>query len=184
MGLTPTRLILMRKSWLWISILGIALILTLNIPWVKTLEIADRKSGQILFIAPVRADEQFTIGFTHSIAKTPVDEVFMVARNGELIVIETIYESFGAGLPFDTEGQQQLITENGKYRLINLDRHLPDFLMAVGTVANHQLLIKGRQIPFLQFAQPGQSVRVKVQTHSLITHLLASIRNKHVWGLP
>ncbi|MGE5652962.1 MAG: DUF1850 domain-containing protein [Bacillota bacterium] len=165
----------MRKSWLWIAIIGLALILLMNIPFIQSLEISDRKSGQILAVAPVHTGEQFTISFTHSIAKTPVDEVFVVGPGREIIVTETIYESFGAGLPFDTEGeQQQLITANGKYRLTNLDRHLPEFLQAVGTVANHQLIINGKQIPFTQFAQPGESVRIRVRMQSPLTYLLTS----------
>lgn len=163
----------MRKSWLWIGIIGIALILIMHIPFIRSLEISDRKAGQVLALAPVHVGERFTISFTHSIAKTPVDEIFVIAPGREMIVTETIYESFGAGLPFDTENaEQHLITENGKYRLTNLDRHLPEFLMAVGTVANHQLLINGKQIPFVQFAQPGQSVRIRVRMQSPMAYLL------------
>ncbi len=168
----------MRKPWLWIMVLGIALIVVLNVPFVQSLEISDRKTGQILAVVPVHSGEQFTIRFTHSIAKTPVDEIFVIAPNQELIVTETIYESFGAGLPFDTENaEQRLITENGKYRLTNLDRHLPEFLMAVGTVANHQLLINGKQIPFVQFAQPGESVRIRVRMQSPMAYLLTKSLN-------
>jgi hypothetical protein len=160
----------MRKFWPWLLLVVIALLV--NLPILSGLEIADRKTGDLLAFFPVRTGEQFTIRFTHSIAKTPVDELFRVDPSGDIVLYETDYQSFGAGLPFDVEGKERLLTENGHYRLVNMDRHLPDFLMAVGTVANHQLLIKGKQIPFTQFAQPGESVRISIKKHSALTYLL------------
>lgn len=150
----------------------VILAFAVNVPVFSGIEIAHRKSGDVLAFVPARSGDQFSIQFTHSIAKTPVVETFRLDSSGDIVLIETRYQSFGAGLPFDVEGKQRLLTENGHYRLVNIDRHLPELIMAVGTVANHQLLIKDRHIAFTQFAKPGESVRIRMMRHSLIMYLL------------
>ena len=115
----------------------------------------------------------FTLRFIHSVEKTEVDEIIRIGK-GDLIIDSTIFESFGAGLPFDVQDDQTIRTENGKVMIEKIDRHVPSIDLFIGQViANHTFLFKGETIPLKELSEPGTSLRFSVTKEN---HIMAVLR--------
>ena len=61
-------------------------------------------------------DDRFSLGYIHSVMKTPAEEFFYINNKNEIVLEKTIYESYGVGLPFLPE-EGNLIVEDGKFIL-------------------------------------------------------------------
>ena len=112
--------------------------------------------------------ERFTVRFLHSWARSPVDEVFQVDPENNIVLKETAYEDFGAGLPHEPEPGRpvsSMTVENGKIHIRGIDRTVPDLQIRVGRfVAAHTLIYKDKHVPFSEFAAPGSVVIFKAQS--------------------
>ena len=109
--------------------------------------------------------ERFTVRFLHSWARSPVDEVFQVDTKNNIVLKETIYEDFGAGLPHEPERPMSSMTiENGKIHIRDIDRIVPDLQVRTGRfVAAHTLMYGDKHVSFSDFAAPGDVVIFKAQ---------------------
>ena len=95
----------------------------------------------------------------------------------------TEFVSYGAGIPesSETEGARFRVTKNG-YVIENLHRVLPRFLMAVGVVAEHSIIIADAFEPldtdfskefFLKiFFKPQTSLVFEVRRVSLMSYIM------------
>lgn len=109
-------------------------------------------------------DASFTIRFLHSWARSPVDERFRLVSQDRLLLVETMYEDFGAGLPHVPESGGLMRLEGGKIRILGIDRHIPDLQVRVGRlVANHTLLYNGKSVPLSRVVPPGAVVVFRVE---------------------
>ena len=106
------------------------------------------------------ADGRFTIRFIHSWAMSPVDELFQVDTRNNIVLKETVYEDFGAGLPYEPPHSLSSMTvENGKIHIRDIDRIISDLqIRTARTVAAHTLIYKDRQVLFSDFTTPGDVV--------------------------
>ena len=76
-----------------------------------------------IWFKPIMRDEKFTIKYTHSVNKSPVED--SIKWNGnKLIIYESLYQSYGAEIPNEPENGQTFIwTEKGLLLSnINLER--------------------------------------------------------------
>ncbi len=123
-------------------------------------------NGKILFKQAIRNNDQFAIRFTHSVAKTPVTDYFMI-RDGKIFLDKTIYHDFGAGLPHAPEDGQKMKAEHGEISITGFNREIPDLEVRVGRIANHKLLLfqksgKTREIPLKKLSKPGSVIIFKI----------------------
>ena len=113
-------------------------------------------------------DGRFTVRFLHSWARSPVDELFQIDTGNNIVLKETIYEDFGAGLPHEPEPGRPLSSmtaENGKIRIRGIDRIVPDLQVRTGRfIAGHTLIYGDKHVPFSDFAAPGSVVIFKAQS--------------------
>ncbi|MBQ7585494.1 MAG: DUF1850 domain-containing protein [Desulfovibrionaceae bacterium] len=119
--------------------------------------------GQVLWQKEFPLGTKFGLKFTHSVAKTPVEDWFSLAKN-QIFLEETIYQDFGAGLPFETASGQKMTFQKGQIILSSLHTSLKTFEVRVGRIANHTLLVPGQAqarfeaIPLKTLATPGQAI--------------------------
>ncbi|KIL49396.1 DUF1850 domain-containing protein [Jeotgalibacillus soli] len=157
----------MRKLLLFSLFVIIVLLLT-NLKQTQVLTITSNETNKILWSRSVTEGDLFTIRFIHSVEKTEVDEIIRIGKD-DLVIDSTIFESFGAGLPFDVQQDQTMRTENGKVIIENIDRHVPSIDVFIGQViANHTLLFKGKMIPLKDLSKPGTSLRFSVTRENQI----------------
>ena len=133
---------------------------------VQSVVLYDDK-GEVRYRFVPDADPRFSIRFLHSWARSPVDEIFKIGSDDVIVLVETIYEDFGAGLPHEPEAGQpreSMKVENGKIHIKNIDRPVPDLQVRAGRfVANHELIHGDKKIPLSQIVSPGGAVVFRVE---------------------
>ncbi|WDV44892.1 DUF1850 domain-containing protein [Clostridiaceae bacterium M8S5] len=87
----------------------------------------------------VLEDNEFTLGYIHSVLLTPAEEVFTVGRDNELLLQKTIYESFGVGLPYDRE-KYKFEIKDGKF-ILYVKRSFDSINMRISSIPKHWLQI-------------------------------------------
>nr|WP_319775830.1 DUF1850 domain-containing protein [uncultured Sphaerochaeta sp.] len=140
----------------------LSLTICVSLP-VRFLVIRSEDSSRIAAY-PLRTGETFSIRYIHSVQKTPVDEVFRISSDDRIELLETIYEDFGAGLPFLVEDGKFFSSGGGKFRISGYRTFFSEIVFRVGRFAEYRLLLGGREIPFTRFESPGKPLRFSVET--------------------
>mgnify|MGYP000867228088 FL=1 len=120
-------------------------------------------SGTLLRIFPLGAGDSFIIRYTHSVARRPVREIFTAARDGGLLLRETTFDAFGAGLPFEPYDAERFLVERDVFRVVGMRRRFPSVTVRVGRVAEHALLLRGNETPLRAWEKPGGSLTFGVE---------------------
>ena len=100
------------------------------------------KTGEEFARYPVHIGDEFSIGFIHSVNKSPVTDFYEIREDG-IYVVKTIYYGFGAGVQTELEGNEKLeYGEDGSMIISGFDRKMEDLVYFVGTVSDHILTIR------------------------------------------
>ena len=92
---------------------------------------------------PLREGGVFSVGFIHSVNKSPLTDFYKIS-GGKIYVEKTIYYGFGAGVQTEIEeGQTLEYGEDGSMIVSGFHKEMPDLLYIVGTVSDHTLVING-----------------------------------------
>jgi hypothetical protein len=125
-----------------------------------TLQIVRTAGEEVLWESPVKRGDRFTIEYRHSSDHTPVQDLFTIGEEGEIILIEESYLWYGAGL--ESHPDMGKTDFSGDWTRVRMHRPFPRFLLRVGEVANHVLTLHGREIPLLSIARGRESVWIRV----------------------
>ncbi len=79
--------------------IGLAILLISLFFPIDTLELTNKRTGQVIFRWIVSTDDQVVYRYIHSVEKTPVEAVFSIESDRHLQLTETRFPSYGAGLP-------------------------------------------------------------------------------------
>ncbi len=146
----------LRGGKVLIPFLLLVLILFFFIYPTGVLEITD-SSSRTLALFPLG---EFSVIYTHSVEKTDVRENYRI-QAGEIILTDTWFYSYGAGLPATTEYDFE-ITPQG-FHIYNINKGFEEVIYRTGKkIAEHRLLVGSREIYFSHFSHPGQAVNFHV----------------------
>ena len=121
--------------------------------------IRDHETRQVLFRFPLRYGADFTIRYIHSVDHFPVYEVFRVSREKGIVLRETYFPMFGAGMGH-WEGHGKLIQDGKWIKIRDIDQPLGQFLLRVGSPGvDHTIVINGNECN-LSGSVPGRRVEV------------------------
>ncbi len=149
-----------------ITVVAVIAFIFSNTYKVDTLVVSDMRTGDYVKLWRLGESSEFTVKYTHSVELTPVLEVYEI-RGGKIILKETIFQSFGAGLP-STSPYEFDIVENG-FRLHDINLEMSDLIYRVGKVrANHLIIIEGNEYAFLDFAEPEEGLRFEAKRMSYL----------------
>ena len=155
----------------WLIIIAIAILIAAMVflahgrwPRGQALVLEDG-AGRTLYSRPVEMGEVFTTGFTHSLAKSLVEEMYEVTAPDEFRLRETRYADFGAGLPHEETPGLRMEFGDGRIRLSGYDVKFGEVQIRVGHIANHYLLFAdGRRVHLADLMRPGGMVRMTLRT--------------------
>ena len=71
--------------------------------------IRDQETKQIYVSKSVEIEGVIETSWIHSVEKTPWHEKWRITESGEFSLIETRFQSFGAGVPHQTEGNVRIV---------------------------------------------------------------------------
>lgn len=134
----------------------------------------DDRSGAHLGMWRIEPEEPFTIIYIHSVQLSPVTETYHFNPSGDLILDETLFSSYGAGLPATTPYDFE-ITEDS-FRIYNIQLKMEHLVYRTGAVrANHRLLIGDQDIPFTTFSEPRQAVELTYARKPLLYYVIKEV---------
>ena len=156
-------------------ILILLISLLLNFIPVKVLLAIDFRTNEYLKSWPITDGDSFSVLYTHSVQLCPVSETYII-RDENIILTETYFESFGAGLPSSTpESYKFEITSTG-YRISEINQLMSNLVYRTGAVrANHVLELNGKEYVFLEFSKPRTGVEFQIKDLSLISYLAKEV---------
>lgn len=131
------------------------------VPAFEALEVREWRTGRLLYVARMPVEGRFEVRFIHSVERTPVREVFAVGPDLVIYLVETVYESFGAGLPTTAEDGARFVLEEGKIRVTGLHRRIGELVLSVSPVPGHALVVSGETVTLADLARPGTALSVK-----------------------
>ena len=132
--------------------------------WPETIQlVVENAAGENLYAKTVKPGDRFSIVFTHSYARSRVEEVFEVTGSGEFTLRETVYADFGAGLPHEETAGYTMSFSDGKIRLQGYDTRFNELRLRVGHIADHRLEFPAAPPQRLaMLARPGAELRLAV----------------------
>ncbi len=141
---------------------------------IRVLIASDCKTGQYLKSWPIKVGKDFHVEYTHSVELTPVIEIYGIYNRETILLKETYFYSYGAGLPA-TSAHDFEISQEG-LRIYNIDQHMEDIVYRTGAVrAHHKININGRTYPFLDFSKPRTGVRFSLGDLSLLSYMAREV---------
>ena len=137
--------------------IGIILIIILSFIPIRVLLASDYKTGDYIKSWKIKDGDIFLVEHTHSVQLTTVSEKYLIDGQ-DIILTESWFQSFGAGLPATTPYEFEL-TEDG-FRIYDINEKMEYLVYRAGAVkANHRLIYNNKQYDFLDFTEPRTGVR-------------------------
>jgi len=162
----------MRRMIFGSLIFGVTILLFIPMPW---LVMEDVKRGEKLWIIPLTWLDQFEICYTHSVDRKPVCEVFKVKWGKGIMLHETYFQMFGAGMGH-WEGHGYVVGEGEWIKIKEIDKAIGSFILRIGTRGvDHILSIKGEKINLTERAE-GKLVEVRIETQPWILSFIRKLR--------
>jgi len=114
---------------------------------VYTLELRPFPDGEIIFKQKVQPGDEFILKYTHSVALTPVWEIFVINKDYQIVLIETDFLDHGAGLPYTAFDKEIFVEEEGRFKIKNMHRILPTpIYYRIGAVSENIFYFKDKEI--------------------------------------
>ena len=163
----------MRKRLVCAAVALFAVAAVLTVPCVPCVSVSNRKNPaeRVLSRAALGG---FVISYTHSVNKGRVHD-FYGTDGGVLVLEKTAFVSYGAGIPeaSETDGARFAVTDDG-YVITNLNRRLERLVMAVGVIAEHTMMVGGKEVLLRTLFAPQTSLLFEVKKVPLSAYLLAN----------
>ncbi|MGE5592386.1 MAG: DUF1850 domain-containing protein [Betaproteobacteria bacterium] len=166
---------LLRRKGGTIATLALAILVAgvaALVPGFAALEVREGPFGRLLYFVPMPVGGRFEVRFIHSVEQTPVREVFAVGPDLAIYLVETVYESFGAGLPTTADEGARFVLDGGKITITGLHRRIGELRLAVSSVPGHALAIPGETVMLASLAEPGTALTLRVVRAPAVAFLL------------
>ena len=141
-------------------ILALYFVISCNLIKTKVLVIQDNTSHENFeYYLPNR---NFSLGYFHSVLKTPVEEFFYINEHNQIVLEKIIYESYGVGSPFlEEEGELHII--NDKFAL-KINRILDEINMVISPIPNHWISIGENKYELNEVLnKPNSRIRIYIK---------------------
>jgi len=160
-----------KRAGLMLIALSSLLLLLAFVPFQKNYVFIQNDTAAIAAYLPL-AEASFQIKYTHTIHRSDVLESYQVLKDDSLMATGLEYEHFNIGMPSDAAEGEIFSEQDGKYRITNMARKLPDFRLFIGDVdADLIFLTANKEIDLKKALERGRSYTLKVQRLSFIQQL-------------
>lgn len=114
-----------------------ATLIILLIPYT-TLNVTRLDTNEVIIKKLIIKDAQFKMRWIHSVELTPWEEIFEIS-NGKIYLIETRFQSFGAGVP-DVAGNHTEV-DDGYVTYSGIHQEMPVLNYGISPIAKHELIL-------------------------------------------
>jgi len=124
--------------------------------------IIEKEDGIALISIPIVPGEVFLLRYIHSVDISPVYEVFYADEKRGIIIKETYFKMFGAGM-VHWPGRGRIVEKNGWIFIKDMNITLGEFYLRIGAPSvDHTILIRGQEI-YLSRMIPVMRVRLYIK---------------------
>jgi len=139
---------------------------------VYTLELRSFPDGEVIYKRKIQSGDEFILKYTHSVALTPVWEIFIIDKNYQIVLIETDFLDHGAGLPYTTFDNEIFVEEEGRFKIKNMHRIIPTpIYYRIGAVRKNIFYFKGEEIN-LSSLVGDRLLTLEVDRNNLFNYLI------------
>ena len=168
----------MRAISAAISAAALVAVAALSAPLQGALVVRTARSGRILAAVSARKGDIACLGYTHSVNKGQVVDRLRIGRDGALTLESSLFESFGAGMSDGLEPSVRMSVTPSGIELDGLDRRIGSLGLAVGTVADHRLRVRGTELILAEIAEPGSFVKIEYGRIASFRAILERMRHE------
>ena len=119
------------------------------------------QTGEIYQRYESHIGDAFSIGFLHSVNKSPVTDFYEIRKDG-IYVVKTVYYGFGAGVQTELEeGQTLSYGDDGSMIITGFNKRIDNLIYFVGTVSDHILSLGGKEISLRDLCGKSAMVRFR-----------------------
>ena len=137
------------------------------------LRVTDATAGRTVFHQRLEPGGRFTLIYHHSVEKSPVEEVYEVAGDGAIFLVETTVRSSGYGLPECAPGQD-CVVHDGQVTFPGLHLPVDPLIMRVSYLNDMWLIFQHEALNLRRVATGGN--RILVQARPADESLAGSFR--------
>ncbi len=113
--------------------------------------------GQVVHRFSLPDGSEFHLDYQHSVVRSPVREVFVLAGSDSFLLVRTEHSAFGAGLP--TENFGEFRQDGDRYIIGGINRLLPEIPLRVSVGSEQTLTVPDRSTTvLLDFVEAGSLV--------------------------
>ena len=131
----------------------------------KRLIIYNYKLGNVIKEYTIPYDGYFSIGFVHSVNKSPVIDYYKFNKNNEIYVYKTIYYNYGAGVESELENDEVLsYGEDGSMIIDNINKKIDNLTYYISDLYDHKLSINGdKEISLWDICGKNIMINIKIK---------------------
>lgn len=153
------------------SLIAIIIIIILFIIPVYTLELKSFSDGELYFMQKVQPGDKFILKYTHSVALTPVWEIFIIDKDYQIVLIETDFLDHGAGLPYTTFDEEIFVEEEGRFKIKNMHRIMPNpIYYRIGAIRENIFYFEDKEINLSSLVGDGL-LTLEIERNNLFSYL-------------
>jgi len=139
---------------------------------VYTLELKTFEENKLIFKQKVQLGDKFVLKYTHSVALTPVWEIFIINKDYQIVLIETDFLDHGAGLPYTTFENEIFVEEEGRFKIKNMHRIIPTpIYYRIGAVRENIFYFKDKEIN-LSSLVGDRLLTLEIDRNNLFSYLI------------
>jgi hypothetical protein len=147
-------------------------------PLILRFTIANPNNGKVIFECKMNPGDSFKVSYIHSVNRSPIDDYFVIGADYDIILVRTVFRSFGAGVPSEPEPGQVWRQFPDRIEIDRINRSLPDYRLFVGGVSDHRFTFKNRTFHLNRLAPPGTTLRLGMGRISIVTLLRSDLNGQ------
>lgn len=141
-----------------------------RIPQPLYIEVARCNSGAVLLRQAVAPEDDFSVWFFHSYDRAPFEEHYRVIGENQILLTRMTFKSSlnGQGFVLGTYRSQG----DGSAELADINQKLEQVVFRLGSpdLANHALIINGRRLRLLDYAEAGSLLCIRIKSKAALAH--------------
>jgi hypothetical protein len=144
--------------------MGVVILMAPATGWpgaTPVLLVRDHQSKEIIMKTPLAYGQSFAIRYIHSVDHSPVFEVFKAKKGQGLVLKETYFRMFGAGMGH-WEGHGKIVQEGQWIKIKDINQPLGSFILRVGSRGVAHTILMGDKEWNLSQRAAGRRVEVMI----------------------
>jgi len=137
------------------------------LPLARKFIILNYNTKQILYLSNVKPGDTFSIIYTHSVNRSPIEDQFVVDSEYNIVLLKSIFKSFGAGVPSTSDNEMKFEFFEDRIEASYTNRKIEKLILSIGTIADHRFIMNEKNIRLSELSEPQSSIYFSIDRITL-----------------